>query len=62
MTIEKVIEHIFYTPYNTNKAILTSMLKQLILSYGGNPEGQMNLVSCLNILFMMAVLKHENIY
>lgn len=39
MTIEKVIEHIFYTPYNTNKAILTSMLKQLILSYGGNPEG-----------------------
>lgn len=38
MTIEKVIEHIFYTPYNTNKAILTSMLKQLILSYGGNPD------------------------
>ena len=38
MTIEKVIKYILYTPYNTNRAILTSILKQLITSYGGNPD------------------------
>lgn len=39
MTIEKVIKYILHTPYNTNCAILTSILKQLIVSYGGNPDG-----------------------
>lgn len=39
MTIEKIIEYVLYTPYNTNRAILASMLKQLIISHGGNPDG-----------------------
>ena len=30
MTIDEVVEYILHTPYNTNKAILTEMLKQLI--------------------------------
>ena len=38
MTIEKVITYIFHTPENTNKAILRSMLEQLIIYYGGNPD------------------------
>lgn len=39
MTIEKVIKYVLHTPYNTNRAILSSILKQLIISYGGNPDG-----------------------
>ena len=38
MTIEKVIKYVLHTPYNTNRAILTSILNQLIISYGGNPD------------------------
>lgn len=38
MTIEKIIGYILYTPHNTNRAILTSMLKQMILYYGGDPD------------------------
>lgn len=36
MTIEKVINYILYTPYNTNKAILRGMLETLIISHGGS--------------------------
>ena len=39
MTIENIIKYVLHTPYNTNRAILTSMLKEMILYYGGNPEG-----------------------
>lgn len=38
MTIENIIKYIFYTPHNTNRAILTSMLREMILYYGGNPD------------------------
>lgn len=38
MTIENIIKYILHTPYNTNRAILTSMLKEMILYYGGNPD------------------------
>ena len=36
MTIDKVIQYIFHTPENINKAILIQLLEQLIISYGGN--------------------------
>lgn len=36
MTIEKIVEYILHTPYNTNRAILEEMLKALILAYGGS--------------------------
>lgn len=39
MTIENIIKYVLHTPYNTNRAILTSMLKEMILYYGGNPDG-----------------------
>lgn len=39
MTIDEVVNYVLYTPHNTNRAILTSMLKQLILDNGGNPDG-----------------------
>lgn len=38
MTIDKIIDYIFHTPENTNKAILRAMLKQLIVDHGGNPD------------------------
>lgn len=38
MTIEKIIQYILHTPYNTNRAILTSMLRDLIINYGGDPN------------------------
>lgn len=38
MTIEKIIQYILHTPHNTNRAILTSMLRDLIASYGGDPD------------------------
>ena len=38
MTIEKIIQYILHTPHNTNRAILTSMLRDLIISYGGDPD------------------------
>jgi hypothetical protein len=38
MTIDQVIEYVLHTPYNTNRAILTEMLKQLILSNGGSVD------------------------
>ena len=38
MTIENIINYVLHTPYNTNRAILTSMLKEMILYYGGNPD------------------------
>ena len=39
MTIDKVIEYIFHTPENINKAILIQMMKQLIVSHGGTLDG-----------------------
>lgn len=36
MTIEQIIKYVLHTPFNTNRAILTSMLKQLILDHGGS--------------------------
>lgn len=38
MTIEKIIKYILYTPHNTNRAILASMLRELIINYGGDPD------------------------
>jgi hypothetical protein len=38
MTIEEIIEYVLHTPYNTNRAILTEMLKQLIISNGGTTD------------------------
>lgn len=38
MNIDRVVEYIFHTPLNTNKAILIGMLEQLILSHGGSLE------------------------
>lgn len=40
MTIEKIVEYVLHTPHNTNKAILTEMLKRLILYYGGSIPGE----------------------
>lgn len=39
MTIEKVIEYILTTPYNTNRAILYAMLEDLIAENGGGGVG-----------------------
>lgn len=39
MTIEQIIEYVLHTPHNTNRAILTEMLEQLILSHGGTLPG-----------------------
>lgn len=36
MTIEKTIEYILHTPFNTNRAILIRILEDLIISHGGN--------------------------
>lgn len=38
MTIEKVIEYVLTTPYNTNRAILYAMLQELITENGGGPD------------------------
>ena len=40
MTIEKIVEYVYHTPYNTNKAILIEMLEQLIISHGGKLDGE----------------------
>ena len=39
MTIDKVIQYIFYTPENINRAILIQMMEQLIISHGGSLDG-----------------------
>lgn len=39
MTIEKILRYIFHTPLNTNRAILTEMLEDLIISHGGSLDG-----------------------
>lgn len=36
MTIEKIVDYVLRTPYNTNRAVLTSMLKQLLEENGGS--------------------------
>lgn len=36
MTIEKIVEYVLHTPFNTNRAILASMLEQLILDHNGS--------------------------
>lgn len=38
MTIEKAIQYILYTPHNTNRSILTSILRDMISDYGGDPD------------------------
>ena len=35
MTIKKIVDYVMHTPYNTNRAILTAMLEQLVASGGG---------------------------
>lgn len=35
MTIKEVIKYVMHTPYNTNKAVLEQMLKDLIIEHGG---------------------------
>lgn len=39
MTIEQVVQYVLHTPFNTNRAILTSMLEQLIIDHGGSLDG-----------------------
>ncbi len=41
MTIEEIVKYVLHTPYNTNRAILTSMLEQLIADNNGSdvPDG-----------------------
>lgn len=39
MTIDKVIQYIFHTPENINRAILIQLLEQLIVSHGGTLDG-----------------------
>lgn len=38
MTIEQIVEYVLHTPHNTNKAVLISMLKQLIKDNGGSDD------------------------
>lgn len=39
MTIKEIIEYVLHTPHNTNRAILTEMLRRLIVDNGGiDPE------------------------
>jgi hypothetical protein len=41
MTIKEIVEYVLRTPHNTNRAILTGMLKQLIIDNGGsNPDDE----------------------
>lgn len=35
MTIEKIVKYVLHTPHNTNKAILITMLEDLIKTNGG---------------------------
>ena len=35
MTIEKIVNYVLHTPHNTNKAILITMLEDLIKTNGG---------------------------
>lgn len=41
MTIEEIVEYVLHTPHNTNRAILTAMLKELIADNDGSdiPDG-----------------------
>ena len=39
MTIQRIVDYVMHTPYNTNKAILISMLKDLIIDHGGSLDG-----------------------
>lgn len=39
MTIEKIVWYVQHTPHNTNRAVLEQMLKDLILSHGGQLDG-----------------------
>ena len=38
MTIDRVVNYVLHTPFNTNKKILVEMLKQLIADNGGSEE------------------------
>lgn len=42
MTIDGIINYVVHTPYNTNKAILAEMLRQLIVFYGGRADEEGN--------------------
>lgn len=39
MKIEQIVDYVFHTPMNTNKAILIEMLEDLILAHGGTLDG-----------------------
>ena len=36
MTIQRIVEYILHTPHNTNRAILESLLEELIIYHGGS--------------------------
>lgn len=38
MTIEEIVKYVLHTPHNTNRAILTAMLQQLIDEHSGDPD------------------------
>lgn len=38
MTIEKIVDYVLHTPHNTNRAILITMLKDLIRTSGGSTD------------------------
>lgn len=42
MTINNIINYVTHTPHNTNKAILSKMLIQLIVFYGGRIDEEGN--------------------
>ena len=52
MSIERIVEYVLHTPHNTNRAILRTMLEDLIISHGGSlspdqpdgPEGNIDVI------------------
>lgn len=39
MTIEQIVDYVMHTPYNTNRAVLTQMLKALVNQTEGGDDG-----------------------
>lgn len=38
MTIERIVDYVMHTPHNTNRAVLTQMLKELVKSGPDVPD------------------------
>lgn len=48
MTIQRIVYYVLHTPHNTNKAILTAMLEELIRTNSGNNCGGCDHPDCPN--------------